>query len=215
MDERIQSSNIQSKVNRGNVESALTKIIQRLKTYGEFPLNGLMIFAGQTDSGLVFEVIESPKPIFTYQYQCGSEFYLQPLEMMLRSNDIIGVISLDTKECGVGLIDGSQCIVIKSITSGVAGKSNQGGSSFRRYERNREANINKFYHRAADLANNILLSYGARIKKLVVSGPAFSKEKFFATDYLDYRLRTLPMQFVDQEYSGNDGILQTAHHLAA
>jgi peptide chain release factor subunit 1 len=128
---------------------------------------------------------------------------------MLQSTDLIGVISIDSEECGVGIIDGEHCYPIKVITSGVTGKSGKGGSSARRYERNREAELNMFFHRAAELANSILLSYGNQIKKVVVSGPGFTKDDFLAKQYLDYRLRAKLAPPIDIEYSGADGIYQT------
>jgi len=132
---------------------------------------------------------------------------------MLASTELIGVIAIDSEECGVGIIDGHECRPIKTITSGVQGKSGKGGSSARRYERNREANLNWFFHRAADLANATFLPYGDHLKRLVVSGPAFTKEDFVKKEYLDYRLRAKMSQLVGIEYAGLEGIYQTVERI--
>jgi len=128
---------------------------------------------------------------------------------MLQSNDLVAVISIDSEECGVGIIDGDHVFPLKTITSGVPGKSSKGGSSARRYELNRKAGLNGFFHRAAELANPTFLAYGDRIKQVVVSGPGFTKGTFLEKEYLDYRLRAKLAPTVDIEYAGTDGVYQT------
>lgn len=174
-----------------------------------------MIFAGQTEKGLVFEAMEPPKPIFTYQYQCGSEFYLQPLEMMLRNNDLIGIISIDNDECAVGILDNDMLYILGHTASGVPGKSSKGGSSARRYERNRNSRLNEYYHRAALLSNDSLSSYGNRLKKIVVSGPSLTPETFLGKGYLDYRLKVKISKILACEYAGRDGLWQTRNKLTS
>ena len=133
---------------------------------------------------------------------------------MLQNDELVAVISLDATEAGIGIINGDNCIPLKAITSGVGGKSNQGGSSFRRYERNRNAELNTYYHRIASLANTLLLPYGDRLRHIVVSGPMPTPEKFLKTNYLDYRLRRkITTAAMGIEYSGIDGIWQTFHRL--
>lgn len=171
------------------------------------------MFSGVIESGFIFETIIPPKPIYTYLYKCGAELYLDPLRSMLLNTELIGIISLDAKECGVGLLDGTSCQILKTITSGVAGKSSKGGSSARRYERNREAELNRFYHRAGELVNNCLLGYESRLKSIVVSGPGFTKDDFLKHEYIDYRLRQKLSSTIDIEYAGDDGILQTLNYL--
>jgi len=133
---------------------------------------------------------------------------------MLQSNDLVGIISIDSEECGVGIIDGGHVFPIKTITSGVPGKSSKGGSSARRYELNRKAGLNGFFHRAAELANMTFLSYGDRLTRLVISGPGFTKENFEKTEYLDYRLRAKLTPLIGIEYAGADGIYQTFNLMA-
>jgi peptide chain release factor subunit 1 len=78
-------------------------------------------------------IIEPPKKVFSYIYRCSNELYLEPLYMMLESNELVGIVSIDSEECGVGIIDGLNCYPLRVITSGVPGKSSKGGSSARRF----------------------------------------------------------------------------------
>jgi len=132
---------------------------------------------------------------------------------MLQNNALTAVISIDSTEAGVGLIDGDVCIPLKAITSGVGGKSSKGGSSFRRYERNRNANLNQFYHRVANLVDTLLLPYLGRLTGLVISGPMPTPEKFLEKEYMDYRLRQKISRVIGIEYSGIEGIWQTFNRL--
>lgn len=108
-------------------------------------------------------------------------------------------------------MDGSNLIPLKTMTSGVNGKSGKGGSSARRYERNRDAELNQYYHRVAEYANSLLLRY--EVKKVVLSGPGFTKDDFLKKGYLDYRLRARITAVLDIEYAGFEGVHQTHKRL--
>jgi peptide chain release factor subunit 1 len=129
-----------------------------------------------------------------------------PLRIMIENRPITGIISIDATECGIGITDGNTWRHLETITSGVQGKSSKGGSSARRYERNREAELNTYFHRVAEHANNLLLKYN--LVSLIISGPAFTKVEFLKKEYLDYRLKD-KVGMYDNEYSGFEGILQT------
>lgn len=189
---------------------ALTKLVGKLKTFRTFPTNGIAMFA----SSDAVHMVELPKPQNTWVYKCSNEFYLEPLLEMMKNDHLVAVIAIDATEFGIGIIDGPRWFVIDSGTSGVSGKSNQGGSSFRRYERNRDALLNGFYHRAAEHANNLLLSkYNPA--ELVISGPGFTKDDFLKTGYLDYRLRAKISHVIGIEYAGFEGVLQTFNRLGS
>ena len=54
---------------------------------------------------------------------------------MLKDDKVIGIISIDTQETGLGILTGDRWQTIETLTSGVAGKHRQGGQSARRFER--------------------------------------------------------------------------------
>ena len=190
---------------RTNVSLALTRAIQKLKTMRQVPANGIAIFSGQTDSGFILQTIEPPKPIKTRRYRCSSEFYLEPLNAMIADTELTGVLAVDATECGIGVIDTNGWRCIENVTSGVQGKSGKGGSSARRYERNREAELVQYFSRAAEHVKHDLLER-FEVKNIIVSGPAWTKREF--AEHLDYRLKAKISEFVDCEYAGPDGISQ-------
>lgn len=180
-----------------------------MKILKSVPTNGLAVFCGYNREDFYYQEVVPPRPIFTYFYRCSNELYLDPLVATSKNGDLIGIVAIDATECGVAIIDGSNLIPLKTLTSGVNGKSAKGGSSARRYERNREAELNRYYHRAAEYINDILLQY--EVKQIVVAGPGFTKDEFMKKGYLDYRLKV--NQVMDIEYSGLEGIHQTFNRM--
>ena len=45
----------------------------------------------------------------------------------MKDDKVIGILSIDTQETGIGILTGDRWEVIDSLTSGVAGKHRQGG----------------------------------------------------------------------------------------
>ena len=176
------------------------------------PDNGLAIFAGYVDEEFRMVEIEPPKLLHVQAYRCANSFYLLPLQQMLANVEITGIISIDATECGIGTWDGNQVQVLEIVTSGVGGKSGKGGSSARRYERNRNSGLNTFYHRAANHINDLFLN-SYNVSKIVVSGMGFTKDKFLEKEYLDYRLRQKITANLNVGYAGFEGLYQTVHYL--
>ncbi len=138
------ASNIKSDTTRNHVLDALTRTTQRLKLYNDTPENGLVIFCGALPTnGVGSEVITlhevvPPKPLQTFLYRCDDHFHTDVLKDMLREEKIVGILSVDTTESGIGILLGDRLEIIEHLTSGVAGKHSAGGQSQRRYERLRE-----------------------------------------------------------------------------
>lgn len=206
------AKNIKSSITRAHVLESLNKTISKLKLYKKIPENGLVLYSGVINDSCKIWEIEPPKPVYKTFYWCSNVFFLDPLVEMLNTDELIGCISIDTEEAGIGIIDGTSAIVIDTLTSGVSGKTGKGGSSARRYERVREQEINSFFHRVANRANNLLLNK-YKVKSIVVSGEGQTKTKFLEKEYLDYRLREKVNKVLDIDYAGYDGILQTAKRL--
>jgi peptide chain release factor subunit 1 len=209
------ASNIKSDVTRNHVQDALTKTMARLRLYKQTPENGLVIFCGAipgpggpgNETIELFEVLPQ-KPVTVYLYRCDDHFHLDPLKDMLREQDIIGILSMDATECGLGIVSGDSWEVVDTMSSGVSGKTRKGGQSARRYERLREMELTDYFNRLADHAKKAFLeSY--QIKALIVGGPGPTKDEFVKDKYLDYRLQNAIVGILDSGYAGREGVRET------
>ena len=205
------ATNIKSDSTRNHVQDALTKTQQRLKLFKKTPENGIVLFVGSlmtngpgSEQVFVNEIIP-PRPVQTYLYRCDDHFHLEHLMDMIKEVDVIGVISIDSTEAGLGVLTGAKLVVDEIITSGVGGKTRAGGQSARRYERLREMNLSGYYNRVAAHAKKLFLEQN-KIKGLIISGPGPTKDSFLKSDYLDYRLREKILSEVDGAYSGAEGV---------
>jgi len=157
------ASNIKSDLTRTHVQDALSRTIEQLKLFKEPPENGLVIFCGAipNDKGIGKEKIEiysviPPKPVQISLYRCDDHFWTDHLKEMMKDDKVIGILSIDTQETGIGILTGDRWEAVDSITSGVAGKHRQGGQSARRFERLRENELNDYYHRVAGHVKKVL-----------------------------------------------------------
>src|ERR1700719_4279249 len=132
------ASNIKSDTTRNHVQDALTKTMARLRLYKQTPENGIVIFCGAipgpggpgNETIELFEVLPQ-KPVQVYLYRCDDHFHLDPLRDMLREQNVIGVLSMDATEAGLGIVSGDMWEVIDTMSSGVSGKTKKGGQSAR------------------------------------------------------------------------------------
>jgi peptide subunit release factor 1 (eRF1) len=126
------------------------------------------------------------------------------------------VVAIDNDSCGIGIIDSAtgnwECL--DEQTSGVGGKSGKGGSSQRRYERNRAAELNGYYHRCAEHINNLFLNT-YQPKEIILAGPSLTKDEFVKKGYLDYRLVSkVSKPYMNIEYAGLEGVAQVRNRIA-
>jgi peptide chain release factor subunit 1 len=209
------ASNIKSDTTRQHVQDALTKTMQRLRLYKQTPENGLVIFCGAipgpggpgNETIELYEVLPN-KPVTNYLYRCDDHFHLDPLREMLREENVVGVLSLDATEAGLGIVSGDSWEVVDVTNSGVSGKTRKGGQSQRRYERLREMELTDYYNRLADHAKKAFLESN-QIKGLIVSGPGPTKDAFVKDGYLDYRLQNMIVGTLDTGYAGREGVRET------
>jgi peptide chain release factor subunit 1 len=193
------------------LQDGLKNVIQRLKQKEEIPENGLAIFAGSFASGtleslaLNVEELIPPEPITTYSYDADDHFHLEPLREMLRNQKVVGLIALDSKEASFGLLNGERYEFIETITSGIHGKSGKGGSSQRRYERERDMAVTQFFHRIAEHAAKAFLEK-YEVTVLIVGGPGTTKEDFLSGDFLHYELKDALVSRVDTQSASKDGV---------
>ncbi|MCK9293295.1 MAG: LAGLIDADG family homing endonuclease [archaeon] len=132
-DEISQSSNIKSAQTRKNVQSALRRLVNYLKQIDfKLPENGLILFSGDVStnpskSDVTLIDIEPPKRLTTKLYWCDSSFHIVPLEEMVETDQIYGVIAVDKRETTIAVIRGKLREIVGHETSGVPGKTRAGG----------------------------------------------------------------------------------------
>ncbi|MDG6996486.1 MAG: peptide chain release factor 1 [Nitrososphaerota archaeon] len=209
LEEKSDSNEIKS---GDRVRETLTRVIHRLKLQKEFPENGLAIFAGANEALKIQEIIP-PEPITSYLCTIDDHFDLEPLRKMLREDRIVGIVAMDSKEAGFGILLGDKLDVIDDITSGVSGKSDKGGWSQRRYERERDMELTYYFHRVAEHATKSFLE-NQKVKALIVGGPGQTKESFLDGDYLHYELKNMLLAKADTLSSGKEGVRETVEKSA-
>jgi peptide chain release factor subunit 1 len=196
---------------RDRLQDALKNVIQRLKLRNEIPENGLAIFAGtfvanEAESEVLrVEEIIPPEPIMAYLYEVDNHFHLEALREMLRDQKVVGLMAMDSKEASFGLLNGERLELIENITSGIHGKSGKGGSSQRRYERERDMSITYFFHRIADHATKAFLE-NHKVTVLIVGGPGTTKDDFLKGDFLHYELKNMLLGSVDTQSAGREAV---------
>jgi len=205
------ASNIKSDTTRNHVLDALTRTMQRLKLYSETPENGLVMFCGALPTnGIGSEVITlhevvPPKPLQTFLYRCDDHFHTDILKDMLKEEKVVGILTIDTTEAGLGVLLGDRLEIVEHMTSGVAGKHRAGGQSARRYERLREMELGFYFDRIAEHAKSVFIDE-YKVEGLIVAGPGPTKDDFLKNGYLDYRLQNNVLAVIDTSYAGSEGV---------
>ena len=193
------------------LQDTLKNVIQHLKLNKEISENGLSIFAGTfaaneaENTALNVEAVVPPEPIIQYRYEVDNHFSLEPLREMLRDLKVVGLIAIDSKEASFGILNGKRFEFIENITSGIHGKSGKGGSSQRRYERERDTELTGYFHRVAEHAAKTFLR-NHKVNVLLVGGPGTTKEDFLSGDFLHYELKNVFLGKVDTQSAGREGV---------
>lgn len=213
-EEQGTASNIKSDLTRTHVVDSLGRVIQRLKLYKTTPERGLVIFCGaQPPEGggpigseviQVYE-IDPPKDLTTFLYRCDDHFHVDILKDMLKDENLIGFLAIDSKDAGWGLLHGDKIDVLSETGSGVAGKHRQGGQSAKRFQKLREMELTYYFNRVAETTREYFIDIYP-IKGLIISGPGPTKEDFIKGNYLEYRLQEKIIATIDSSYSGAEGI---------
>ncbi len=192
------------------LQSSFKAVILNLKQVKEIPENGLALFAGffpvneSEKEVLSLEEIVPLEPFNAYSYSIGTHFDLMPLREMLRDQKNIGILALDSKQASFGLLNGEHIEILENISSGISGKSGKGGSSQRRYERERDSSIENFFHRIAEHANNQYIK--KKVNILIVGGPGQTKNDFLKGEYLHYELNNMLLNIVDTQSAGKEAL---------
>ncbi len=118
---------------------------------------------------------------------------------------VVGIIAMDANEAGFGILNGERLDLVDHITSGISGRTDKGGWSQRRYERERDMELTYYFHRVADHAADAFITK-QRVRGLIVGGPGFTKEDFLKENFLHYELKNMLLSQVDTSFSGKDGV---------
>ncbi len=213
-EEQGTADNIKSDLTRTHVVDSLSRVIQRLKLYKDTPERGLVIFCGALppEGGgpigseiLKLYEIDPPKELTTFLYRCDDHFHVDILKDMLKDDNLIGFLAIDTKDTGWGLLHGDKIEVLGETGSGVAGKHRQGGQSAKRFQKLREMELTYYFNRVAATTKEYFIDIYP-VKGLIISGPGPTKEDFINNNYLDYRLQDMVIATIDSSYSGSEGI---------
>lgn len=207
-----QATNIKSQITRKNVTGALRKISTFLKsTDFDIPKNGLVVFAGNVSgqegvSDIRLFTIHPILPLKTKLYWCDSRFHLDPLQDMMKPNEVYAIITIDKRECTMALLVGKKHEIVGHFTSLVPGKTKAGGQSSHRFEQLREEAEKDFFNTVAEKITAIFLQYQDKIKGIILAGPGVTKNEFLDKAHLDYRVEKLIMGKVDTSYTDESGI---------
>ncbi|WP_129597927.1 peptide chain release factor aRF-1 [Methanohalophilus profundi] len=209
--EHSQASNIKSKVTKTNVQSAIDSLLSRLK-YLEIPENGIVYFTGAVDVGadktnMETTTIIPPQPLTIYKYHCDSDFFLEPLEGMLKEAKTYGLLVLDRREATIGLLTGKHIEPYRNLTSTVPGKQRKGGQSAQRFQQLRLIAIHDFYKRIGNAASEIFMAVDMKdFEGILLGGPSPTKEEFQSGDFLHHELRRKILGLFDVAYTDESGL---------
>jgi len=132
-EETSQSGNIKSPTTRKNVQGALRKVQNFLKTIEfKLPESGLVVFCGNVSeqegkSDIQLFTVKPIKRLNVKLYWCDSEFHLTPLQEMAQPSEIFGLLAIDKNEATIAILIGKKYEILGHFTSGVAGKTRAGG----------------------------------------------------------------------------------------
>jgi len=209
-DEKGTATNIKSTSTRKNVIAALDRAARKLKEIGRTPENGLALYSGNVtleDGRESLEVwtIEPPKKLKVKIYRCDQTFVLDPLKEMLENDEVYGLLIIERNEASIGLLDGKHIKLLKTITSGVPGKTKAGGQSSQRFARIRESMAKEFFKRTAEHVRDKFWD-NKKLKGILIGGPIPTKEDFLEKGSLVTALKEKVIAVKDLGGTGMHGL---------
>ncbi|MBU1197313.1 peptide chain release factor aRF-1 [Candidatus Micrarchaeota archaeon] len=207
-DEYGQASNIKSKTTQKNVQGALDKVLQYLKTLGhKAPPKGVAIFCGNTSQregkqDLQLFAIIPPTPLGTQFYRCDSAFAIEPLEEMLEQTGSYGLVVMDGKEATVALLKGKRTKIIKKLHSTAHQKVMKGGQSAARFDRLHTEGVEYYYKRIGEAMSTF--AEEKNLKGVIIGGPGPAKENFLRMKPFHHQLNVIGV--VDTGYTEEVGL---------
>jgi peptide chain release factor subunit 1 len=210
-EEQGTASNIKSASTRKNVQNALEKMIQHLRTIGKTPPNGLAVFSGNVAAGegkqdVRVWSIEPPVPLNTRIYRCDKLFVTDLIQEMLVEHNVYGLVVLDRRDAVIALLKGKTIVPLKKTHSEVPGKFKAGGQSAQRFARQREGAKNDHFKKVCDHMKEQLLSLGNNLKGIIIGGPGTTVNDFINKGYLTGDLKKKIIGTKDLSYTEDFGL---------
>lgn len=204
------ASNIKSKATRKNVEDALEKMIQHLRIYKQTPGHGLAVFSGNVaeregDSDVQVWSIEPPVPLNIRLYRCDKEFVLEPLEDMVETKEVYGLVVMDRRDAHIALLKGKSIVPLTNTHSQVPGKFKAGGQSAQRFARIREGAAKDHYKKVSEYMKEQFLSL-KHLKGIIVGGPGPTKYDLVDGNYITGDVKKKIIAIKDLSYTGDFGV---------
>lgn len=204
------AENIKSKQTRTAVVSALEMIIRKLKDFKQTPPNGLAIFCGNVSRKEGSQDIKiwaylPPKPLNVRIYRCDKVFVIDPLKEMLSVQDVYGLLAIDRQQATIGVLEGKQIKILRTLTSGVPSKIRAGGQSAARFHRITEGLAKEFFRRVADGMKEVFFNM-PKLKGILVGGPIPTKEEFLEIGDLVTKLKEKVISVKDIGYVDEHGL---------
>jgi peptide chain release factor subunit 1 len=186
-------------------------MVQHLRLFGNtVPNHGIALFSGNVSEREGFDdfrvwSIVPPKPIHTKVYLCEQKFFLEPLEEMLESDDIYGLIVIERGGASIGMLRGKHMDLVKDIRSMVPGKFRAGGQSANRLARVIDGMAEDFYKKVGEDASAVFTTT-PHLKGIIVGGAGQTKESFISAGHLHYTLRDKILAVKDVSTDGFEGL---------
>ncbi len=204
------ATNIKSTATRKNVIDALEKMLQHLKLFKQTPPNGLALFSGNVSeregqSDVQVWSYEPPIPLNIRIYRCDKAFVLEPLEEMLDTEDIFGMIVMDRRDATIAMLKGKSIIPLLKTHSEVPGKFKAGGQSAQRFARLREGAAKDHYKKVAEYVKEQFL-FMENLKGILVGGPGPTKYEFVEGNYITNEVKQKIIAIKDLSYTDDFGL---------
>ena len=210
-EEQGTASNIKSAVTRKNVQNALEKMIQHLRTIGNTPENGLAVFSGNIAANegkqdVQVWSIEPPIPLNTRIYRCDKNFVTDLIEEMMVEKEVYGLVVLDRRDATIALLKGKTIVPLQKTHSEVPGKTKAGGQSAQRFARIREGAAKDHFKKIAEYMKEQFLPLGNNLKGIILGGPGITVNDFMNKDYLTGDVKKKIIGTKDLSYTGEFGL---------
>jgi peptide chain release factor subunit 1 len=210
-EEQGTASNIKSAVTKKNVQAALEKMIQHLKTIEKTPPHGFAVFSGNVASvegkkDLKIWSVEPPLPLNVRIYRCDKNFVTNILEDMIAEKSAYGLVVLDRRDANLALLRGKTIIPLQKTHSEVPGKFRAGGQSAQRFARIREGAYKDHFKKIAEYMKDQFLSLGNDLKGIIIGGPGITVTNFLGKDYITGDVQKKIIGVKTLSYTGEEGL---------
>jgi len=202
--------NIKSTSTRKNVEAALDKMLQHLRTFKQTPKNGIALFSGNVSEregimDMKIWSIEPPEALKVKIYRCDQVFFLEPLQEQLEARTTYGLVVMDRREADIALLRGKTIIPLVSLKSMVPGKFAAGGQSANRLHRVVENMAKDFYKKVGDHINEEF-SKLKELQGIIIGGPGPTKETLVDGGFISTPLKQKIIGIKHLGYTGDFGL---------